>query len=83
MHLASQSGCGHSVLLALKKGGSINSRCHRGFSPMTWALIGSDGVDNEAAGVLMSSAKAHVEVVKQQKNENSPLLDEMMQGTGM
>ncbi len=64
--LAAQSGCGHSTLLLLKAGSSINFRCRKGYSPTVWALIGSDGADNEAMGVLMQATLAHEKIYKEQ-----------------
>jgi len=79
LHLAAQTGDGQTVLLLLKKGASINMRCRLGFSPIIYALIGTEGSDGEACQVLMSAAAAHVKVVKEQKNEDSVLLKEIEQ----
>jgi len=79
LHLAAQTGDGQTVLLLLKKGASINMRCRLGFSPIVYALIGTEGSDGEACQVLMSAAAAHVKIVKEQKNEDSMLLKEIEQ----
>ena len=79
LHLAAQTGDGQTVLLLLKRGASINMRCRLGFSPIIYALIGTEGSDGEAAQVIMSAAQAHVKVVKEQKNEESHLFKEIEQ----
>ena len=78
LSLAAQAGCGHSALLLLKAGASINMRCRRGFSPTVWALIGAGGADNSAMQVMMQAAVAH-EKVAQEKGKPSFLLQEIEQ----
>ena len=79
LHMAAQCGDGDTVLLLLKKGASVNARCKMGFSPATYALIGSSGAESGASQVLFTCAKAHVQVQKEQHNIDSVLLKEMEQ----